>query len=288
MLLLAALAASSGCDGQTDSPTTVTRRGVEGQSNSSDAAVAEPGYFTGRVTFADGSPIRLPGVKYRITIAGVTAVGENNTFQPQVASDGTFKLRLPQGLFKPAYGTITVPFEGKKYSLWLDPVDPVEATRESSEGIAQDFVWRLTGPRPGTLNPDANNATHWFGSTIRLVASTFRNDIGQNVMPLEDGSKITWTLTPTSKLIDGSEAKPLTVERTWRADGSGFGALNDLPPANYEVSAIATLPDGSSKTLLLTDLEDSRYKPAAKVMLQPEEALYHYFYLPTQVSWAAE
>lgn len=293
LLLVAALGGSPGCDRKTDSvsaPPAGRPAGAGSVPAAANAAarVAEPGHFTGRVTFADGSPIRLPGVEYRIMIAGVTAVGENNTFTPQVGPDGTFRLRLPQGLFKPAYGTITVPFEGKKYSLWLDPVDPVKATRESAQGIVQDFVWRLTGPKPDVRNPSATNATHWFGSTIRLIASTFRNDIGQSVKPLPDGSKITWTLTPTSKLIDGSEGKPLTVERKWSAGGSEFDALNDLPPANYEVSAVATLPDGSTKTLLLTDLEDRRYKPKAKVTLQPEEALHHYFYLPTQVTWAAE
>ena len=298
LLLVAALAGSSGCDRKPDSvaapssgqptETSTSASAAAAAPAASTAAVPEPGHFTGRVTFADGSPITVPGVEYRITIAGVTAVGENNTFNPEVGPDGTFKLRLPQGLFKPAYGTITVPFEGKKYSLWLEPVNPVKATRESAPGIAQNFVWRLTGPRPSVLNPDVNNATHWFGSTIRLIASTFRDDIGQSVKPLPDGTKVAWTLKPTSKLIDGTEGKPLTVERTWRAGGSSFDALSDLPPANYHVSAIATLPDGSTKPLRLTDLEDRRYKPTAKLILVPEESLYHYGYLPTQVSWAVE
>jgi hypothetical protein len=286
-LLVAILAILPGCDSTTSS-TAAPPTGQPAGAGTAAAAVAVPGHFTGRVTRVDGSPIATPGAKYKITIAGVTGVGENNTFNPQVGPDGTFKLRLPQGLFKPPYGTITVPFEGKTYGLWLEPVDPVEGTRESTPGIAQNFVWRLTGPRPDTRNPDANNATHWFGSTIRLIASTFREDIGQNVKPLPDGSKVTWTLKPTSKLIDGSEGKPLTVERTWRADGSGFDNLNDLPAANYEVSAVATLPDGSTKPLLLTDMEDRRYKPKAKVTLQPEESLYHFVYLPRQVSWAVE
>jgi hypothetical protein len=250
--------------------------------------VAEPGHFTGRVTFADGSPIRVPGVEYEITINGVTAVGENNSFQPEVRPDGTFKLRLPQGLFRPAMGWIRVPFEGKSYSLWLEPVDPYKATRESAPGIVQNFVWRLTGQRPNARNPDAANATHWYGSTIPLIAAIYRNDISQTVKPLADGSKIAWTLTPTSKLIDGSDAKPLTVERTWRSGALVFDALNDLPPANYELSAVATLPAGSTKTLLITDLEDARYKPKAKLKLRPDEALHHYGFLPTQVQWAAE
>jgi hypothetical protein len=250
--------------------------------------VAEPGHFTGRVTHADGSPIEVPDAEYEITISGVTAVGEENTFKPKVSPDGTFKLRLPQGLFKPAYGTITVPFEGKKFRLWLDPVDPVEGRRESTEGIVQNFVWCQTGPKASARTPDINKPLDWFGSGIPLLAASFRNDIGQTVKPLPEGSKVVWSLKPTSKLIDGSEGKTLTVERTWRADGRELGALTDLPAANYEVSAVATLPDGSTKPLLMSDMADGRYKPAIQVFLKPNEGVHHFEYLPAQIQWAVE
>jgi hypothetical protein len=290
LLLVTAFAGTLGCADKADvaSPAPGKQMASPAAPATAPATAAQMGHFTGRITFADGSPITLPDLEYEITIAGVTAVGENNVFKPSVGPDGTFKLRLPEGLFKPPYGTIMVPFEGKKYSLWLDPVEPFKGTRESSSGIAQNFVWRLTGPRPHTRNPDVNNATHWFGSSIRLIPSSFRNDIGQKVTPLADGSKIAWTLKPTSKVIDGSDGKTLTVERAWRTNGSGFDLLNDLPAANYEISAVATLPDGSTKTLLLTDLEDNRYKPTAKMVLEPEEAMYHYVYLPRSIEWAAE
>jgi len=53
------------------------------------------------------------------------------------------------------------------------------------------------------------------------------------------------------------------------------------PPANYEVSAVVTLPDGRPKTLLMGPImQDNRYKPIAKVTLQPEDTLYHYVHLP--------
>jgi hypothetical protein len=252
------------------------------------APVATRGHFTGRITLADGSPITLPGVEYSVTIDGITAVGERNSLQPPVDPDGTFKLKLPPGLFKPAYATITVPFEGKKYCLHLDPVKPVKGMRDGVAGIGQNFVWRLTGPRPGVLNPDINNATDWFGSTIPLIFRTYRDDIKQGVKPLPDRSKITWTLTPTSKCIDGSEGKPLTVERTWREGAGSFDALNDLPPANYTVAAVAKLPDGSTRRLLLDDIDDRRYKPSVKLILEPYGTLSHYVYLPNNLSWVVE
>ncbi|MEO6738925.1 MAG: hypothetical protein ABIP20_01645 [Chthoniobacteraceae bacterium] len=272
MLLLAVLAGLTGCD-RTTTP--------------GSAVVSESGHFAGRITSADGSPITLPGVEYKITISGVTAVGEHNAFHPPVGRDGTFKLKLPQGLFHPPYGTITFPFEGKKYIADLEPVDPFQGTRDGAPGIAQKFVWRITGPRARALNPDVNNATHWFGITIPVNFQAYRADTQQVVKPLPGGSVIVWTLKPTSKLIDGSEAKPLTVERKWNVGAlSSMDALNDLPPANYSVSAVAKLPDGSTKPVLVEEFNERKYKPVATLILQPSgDAVWT---LPTMLSWVVE
>jgi hypothetical protein len=265
LVVVAALIGSLGCDGSADSA-------ADGASTGTGAAaIAEPGYFTGRVALADGSPITLPGVKYSITINGVTAVGERNGFTPKVNADGTFRLKLPQGMFYPPYGTITVPFESKNYIVPLHPIDPVEETRDSAEGIVQNFAWQLTGAHPRELNPDPQNATHWYGITIPLIRQVYREDAKESQQPLPDGTKVTWTLKPISKRMDGAEAQPLTLERTSGANASVFDKLNDLPPANYEVSAVAKLPDGSTKRVLLVAAGDSSnvYRPTAHVVLEP-------------------
>lgn len=282
--LVAILAASLGCDGGNTSGNPALGDSPAGQ----PAAAAEPGYLTGRIVRADGSPITTPGVKFSIIIAGVTGVGENNTFRPDVAADGTFKLKLPPGYFKPAEGQIIVPFEGQTYSLWLHPVNSFEGTRESTPGIRQDFVWRLTGPRPNIFrDPSPNTAGDWYGSLVPMSSTGFRNDIMQPVKPLTAKSKIVFTFTPTSRLVDGSEAKPVTLERTLRMDGEVDG-LCDLPPASYEVSAVATLPDGTTKLLLMQDEVSTAYEPTARVTLIPGILTNHYEYLPQGISWAVE
>jgi hypothetical protein len=272
--ITAALAGSFACDtrtttGAAPAPATQPASTQPAGAEIKAVAKAEPGHFTGRITLADGSPISLKGVKYKITIVGVTAAGERSGFFPVVAPDGTFKLRLPTGLYSPAHGTITYPFEGKNYTVRLDPIDPVEGMQEGAQGIVQNFVWRLTGPRPDKENPDVNNATHWFGVTYSHVLQPYRRDTGKSVLPPPDKTDIIWTLKPVSKLADGSEAKPLTIERKWRDSlATPWDALNDVPPANYEVSAIAKLPDGSTKPVLLTT-NTREFKASASLILEP-------------------
>jgi len=265
----------------------LTLSGCGGTTDSANAASAEASQFTGRITNVDGSPITLPGVEFEININGVTAVGENNNFRPPVGPDGTFKLKLPQGLFYPPYGTITFPFEGKKYIAELDPVNPYKGTREGAPGIAQNFVWRISGPRPTALNPDINNATHWYGLTMPTNYAPYRDDTQQSTKPLPDGTKIVWTFKPTSKLIDGSDGKPMTIERKYSAMSS-LDSVNDLPPANYEFSAVAIFPDGSTKPALVQEWEERKYKPTAKLSLQPYANGNTVIAVPMQISFVVE
>ena len=60
-----------------------------------------------------------------------------------------------------------------------------------------------------------------------------------------------FTLKPTSRSIDGRELQPITVERDWQPNATHKATLNDLPPANYEITGLAKLPDGTTKPILL-------------------------------------
>jgi len=276
VLLVANLAVLLGCNGTSEK-------------TGSSVSAAQPGHFSGRITQADGSPITLPGVKYQVNMSGTAEVGQSTNFRPTVATDGTFSLKLPAGNFYPPYGYITVPFEGKNYLCDLDPVDPTDGARDGAPGIVQNFRWRITGPKPLARNPDVNNATHWYGITIPVLFRSFRADTEQVIQPLPDGSKVTWTLKPTTKLLDGSEAETLTIERKWNGfPMSSMDALNDLPPANYEISAVATLPDGSTKTVLVEEFSERKYKPTMKLILQPYATDDKVTILPAMVSWVVE
>lgn len=251
-----------------------------------EAGELSEGYLTGRVTMADGSPITTKDAKFRIVIEGVSGPGERVSFTPIVKPDGSFTQKLPDGIYHLPYGTITVPFEGALYELRLEAVDPT-GDRESAPGIVQNFVWKLTGPKPDT-NVEVNNATHWYGPTIGARFNTWRDDINAPPSIPVAGTRLVFTLKPLSKLIDGSEAKQLTIEREWRlGDTTPNDSLNDLPPANYEITGVANFPDGSSKPLLLMGKGDyPKFKPTITVILEPDETMDHYFVPP--LGWVTD
>ena len=254
-VLVAAVLGSGACGGPSDAPP--------------NAAAAEAGYFTGRITMRDGSPITLPGVTYKIKIAGVTAVGESNNLYPPISPDGTFRLKLPKGLFYPSSGTITFPFEGKNYLVDFVPVNPVPGTRDGADGIMQNFIWQISGPKPGTLNPDIRNKEDWFGITMSVGFVPYGDDTQQSPTPMTEGTRLVFTFTPSTKLFDGSEAKPVTVERKWSESPSfSIDAINDLPPANYAISGVAILPEGITKTLKLKESYNV-FKPTITLTLAP-------------------
>lgn len=252
----------------------------------SDAGEATPGTLSGRVTMADGSAITAPGAKFKLTISGVSGYGERVDFNPIFKPDGTFSQKLPDGIYRTPYGTLTVKHENLLYVLPLDPVDPT-GDRESAPGIVQNFVWRLTGPAPDT-NVDLNNHTHWNGPTIGMRFSTWRDDIGKAPPAPPAGSKLVFNLKPLAPLLDGSAGKELTIERAWReGDITPLDSLNDLPPTSYEISGTLVAPDGSSKPLLLQSKGDyPNFKPVVRMILEPYETTGGYF-VPA-ISWVTD
>jgi len=89
--------------------------------------------------------------------------------------------------------------------------------------------------------------------------------------------------------IDGTDAKTLTIERVWR-DRSyrETDALNDVPPANYEVSAVAILPDGTTKIMRLYNMDDRLYTPTTTLTLKPYSNDNSVIAVPTQISFVVE
>lgn len=218
---------------------------------------AESGSITGRVTTADGKPITTAGVSCNLAISGVSDAGEKVGFSPGVKPDGTFKQKVPPGSYRMQTGKITVAYNGTEFTFDLEPQgDQYKSDRDGKEGFTQDFVWRVTGPKLFYKNdkPDPSNATHWNGMNIAVRAAGYRNDIGKVAAPPPDGTIFTFTLKPAGngKAIDGSDLKPLTFERAWNSKTYPYMTdLNDFLPGDYELTASAKLPDGTTKPVLL-------------------------------------
>lgn len=190
-----------------------------------------------------------------INIEGVSEAGEKIYYTP-IVKNGAYKQRLVAGQFRFGRGRIKVKFGDTVYTFDLVPVGPNWAkSQDAADGIVQDFVWKPTGLRETYgAKPDPNNATHWHGLNIGMRFQTYRSDTGKPPTVLPAGTKLVFTLKPTSKSIDGRDLKPITVERDWTNNRNDD--INDLPPANYELTGIAKLPDGTTRPILLQGAGD--------------------------------
>lgn len=230
---------------------------ILGGTASSVALAAEqkpqPNYAIGRITFEDGKPITGDVQDYIISIEGVSEAGQRISYTP-IVKNGAYRQKLAAGQFRFGRGTIKVKFGETVYTKELVPVGPNwSKSQDAADGIVQDFVWKPTGLRETYgAKPNPNNATHWHGLNIGMSFQRWRSDTNTVPTVLPAGTKLIFTLKPTSRSIDGRELKTFTVEREWRPkDVTMNDDLNDLPVANYELTGVATLPDGTSRPILL-------------------------------------
>lgn len=227
----------------------------------------------GRVTLVGGKPIEADVDDYRIDINGVSGAGERVSFSPPV-KNGLFKQKLVPGQYVFGTARIKVNFEGVVFTLPLEPVGKLwSKNQDARDGIVQDFVWKPTGQgNTYGAKADINNHTHWYGMNLGMRFQTYRSDIGKSSVLLPEGTKLVFTLKPLSKCIDGRELVPLVIERDFRPkDISPNDSLNDLPPAHWEITGVAKIPDGSTRTILFQGTGDyPKFVTTGKVPLEPD------------------
>lgn len=206
----------------------------------------------GRITLEGGKPITADVDDYLISIHGVSEAGEKVRYSPAVKS-GAYKQKLVAGQYKFNPAKIKVRFGETVFTLPLAPVGKRwNKDQDAEEGIVQDFIWKPTGQAETYgRKADPNNHTHWYGMSLGMQAQGWREDLKKAPAKLPAGSKLVFTLTPLSPGIDGRELQPLAIERDWKPDAlTPNDDLNDLPPANWEITGVAKLPDGSTKPIL--------------------------------------
>ena len=208
----------------------------------------------GRVTMADGAALRGQIKDIGISIQGVSEAGERVYFTPVVKADGSYRQKVPPGQYSFSTARVVVIHNDIEHNFNLEPVGMNwNKNRDSADGIAQDFVWKVTGATPyGVSNgKDNGNATHWYGRSVGLRPEGYREDIKQEPRTIPDGTKLTFIFKATGTVVDGTTlSKPILVERTYTANSYVAYDAADLPPASYELSGSATLPDGSVTPLV--------------------------------------
>lgn len=257
-----------GC-GDSDTPSTDSAKAPS--SESAAPAQAEAGYVTGKVVGEDGKPIAVAD-DLTVSITGVSQAGERVQYSPPVKPDGTYRQKVVPGSYRVDRAQVKVKFGDDLFTFDLVPQGNLAGkNRDAGEPIVQDFVWKVTGQRTKD-KPDPNNHTHWYGMSIGARYTGYRDDIKQTPPTPPKGTKFVFALKPLSKCIDGRELQPLTVEREYNPDEIFPSKdLNDLPPANYEITGVAKLPDGSTKPLLLQGKGDyPKYLPSTKAMLEKD------------------
>lgn len=250
MILMLAVLCAGGCQPGSQIPAAGS---IPAASPESGATASVAGRAAGRITMPDGSPLSGDIRDITVVISGVSEAGEKVSYTPAV-KNGAYDQKLVPGQYRFDRGTITVGFQDQPYTFDLVPVGTNwSKNQDAADGISQDFVWKPTGvAETYGAKPDPNNATHWHGLNIGMRFSIYRSDINQSSVAPPEGTRLVFTLKPTSTSIDGRELEPITVEREWRPkDVTPNDDLNDLPIANYEITGVAHGPDGSVKPILL-------------------------------------
>ncbi|MCC7054285.1 MAG: hypothetical protein IT355_13545 [Gemmatimonadaceae bacterium] len=209
--------------------------------------------ISGRVTMADGTPLRGEITDIAIRINGITMAGANVSYSPVVRPDGTYRQRVAPGQYSFSTSRITVTFGSAQFALQLEPVGSNwNKNQDADDGITQHFTWKVTGAtRYAAGQPSPNNHTHWYGMSVGMGFQTYRSDLKRSSVEPPDGTRLVFTATATSRSIDGRVLAPVVIERAWKAAAITHNDdLNDLVPANYDITGVAILPDGTRKPIV--------------------------------------
>lgn len=202
-VVLAALVTACSQKSSDDKPTTPS--GDEG---------ASPLTVSGTVLDTQGKPL-----------AGATVIIEPAITKGAVVlhsgADGRYKAESLLDVPYTANAWKELDFNGEHYCLRLamPNVSDYDAFNVRN-GAVRNFRWQLTGPI-GT----ASSSLHYFGALTHLELS---GEFGGGTLELK--------FTPTSTLLDGSQATPFT--RTLQVGASSSLEVTDVPVASYTVSGV--------------------------------------------------
>jgi hypothetical protein len=206
----------------------------------------KPGYARGRVVGQNGKPVEVPGVRISIKFYGVSHEAGTKRIERSYdisAADGQYEVKLEPGTYRPIEAIIEVPFSNRYYKFDLHPLQETFGHgTESSEGLVQDFVWKLTGLKPKQPNDPTREAS-WYGATLQLRYVGYREDLRTSVPGAPQGTKLVFTLKPLTPLADGTPGRTITFERTYSGPlGLDNPVLTDIPLARYALSAEEHFP----------------------------------------------
>ena len=228
----------------------------------------KPDHARGRVVGQNGKPVNVPGVRISIKFYGISHETTRRIERSHdiAAADGQYEVKLEPGTYRPIEAVIEVPFANRYYKFDLHPLQETFGHgMESSQGLAQDFVWKLTGLKPKQPN-DPTRGESWYGATLMLRYVGYREDLKTSVPRPPDGTRLIFTMTPITPLADGTPGRTITFERAYSGPlGLDNPLLTDIPLARYTLTAEEIFPgepERRGKVLILG--EDGKWGDSAQ------------------------
>lgn len=260
LVVVAGCALAGGCDkGESHPAPPTTRSSKVFPDDPGPPGVRQPGWAKGRVVGEDGKPVAVERAKVFVVVTGVgSKTGESVRYTVDVGPDGTYAQKLVAGSFFPIIGQIDVPFNGRAFPFDLEPVRPKgedpEPSTDAAKGLVQDFVWKLSGPRPGVRADQTAPATRYGGAIVAQYAA-YRQDLERAVPNPPPGTTVTFTATPAGRLADGRDGQPKSFGPRRYAGPTGLEdkVMMDLPLAVYKLKGVEQTPDGRTRNLLFLD-----------------------------------
>jgi hypothetical protein len=206
---------------------------------------ARPGTVSGCVALPGGDL----GTRVDILITGTTSAGQRTSFNVTPEEDGSYSLRVPEGLYK-VYAWADVPLGGEPYRVLLYPHDRADRSMSSATGIVKHFSPRASGPLPGL--PRSENPAQYYGGTLTVSGDDFRTAGrlgGSRQVRYPIGSKLRITLAARDVRVDGMAAEPLVFEKSMQEETFSSWTLRDVPLAEYDATADLVHPDGTVQPL---------------------------------------
>jgi hypothetical protein len=201
----------------------------------------------------DGKPVAGATIR----VAGAVGAARGTSRKTTTDANGRYRIAVPLGHYN-VDGFADIEYNGQTYKeLWLDRGDATCDRVMSDKGIVRNFVLRLSGPKRCTNGFDPNNPGDYYGAYITINTDAFPAD-----------AVVTFTLTPTGPLADGSTGRTITFTRTGAALAKGGGPigqtgfLHDIPLGAYRITASVRYANGQQRGTMLT-LQDGSGETAA-------------------------
>ena len=253
-ILVATLTITGGC-GSADSP-----------ASAATPTTAKGGTIAGSARTADGRPIGTFEVSYDGWPDGALGTMQNGRIASPASGkvdgkDGRYSIKLPAGQYT-TEAMANVTWHDKPYTFKLEPADGSDDSSRKpltdSDGISRDYVWKLTGVRPGrdATYEGSGWDRNFYGATVGMdvnqVELADRKPTGKSLRESDPDASVEFTLVPSGKLIDGSDGKTIVEKIEVKRANTYSCGIRGIPTGDYKATAKLIKPDGTSEPLRVT------------------------------------